>query len=142
MRDRTDSTIGAAHRDREWAAKASQMQPVMWTGIAMMTIIAAVLGYFGWWTKAALAVVVGAGMIVLAQTLPEHGTAILLAGLGVFGLIALLVLYANHKGQLDKDRNGIPRAALHALRCAALPDEQVGHVHGQIGAEDCRRRQM
>jgi hypothetical protein len=110
MRDRIDTTLGAAHRDttREWASKASQMQPVMWTGIAMMTIVAALLGYVGWWTKAALAVVVGAGIIVLAQALPDHGTTILLAGLGMFGLIALLVLYAYHKGQLDKDQNGIP----------------------------------
>ncbi|MFO0734140.1 MAG: hypothetical protein U0361_24885 [Nitrospiraceae bacterium] len=42
-----------------------------------------------WWTKAALAIGVGAGMVVLAQTLPEHGTAILLGGIGVFGAAAL-----------------------------------------------------
>jgi hypothetical protein len=41
-------------------------------------------------------------MVVLAQTLPDHGTVILLGGLGVFGLVALLALYAYHKGQLDQ----------------------------------------
>jgi hypothetical protein len=66
------------------------------------------LAYFGWWTKAALALGVGLGMIVLAATLPDHGTLILLGGLGVFSASALLVLYAYSKGQLDRNNNGIP----------------------------------
>ena len=80
----------------------------MWAGIAMMTVVAGVLVYFGWWTKAALAVGVGVGMIVLAETLPEHGTFILLGGVAVFAVAALLVLYAYYKGQLDQNHNGIP----------------------------------
>jgi hypothetical protein len=110
IRDRTETSIGGAQKDlfREWAAKASNMQPVMWAGIAMTTIVAGALGYFGWWTKAALAVVVGVGMIVIAATLPDHGSMILLGGFGVFGLAALLVLYAYYKGQWDKNQNGIP----------------------------------
>ena len=77
-------------------------------GIAMMTVIAGVLVYFGWWTKAAVAVIVGLSMIVLATTLPDHGAIILLGGIGAFCLVALLVLYAYYKGQLDKNNNGIP----------------------------------
>jgi hypothetical protein len=80
----------------------------MWAGLVMMTIVAGILIYFGWWTKAALAVVIGGGMIALAQTLPEHGTLILLSGLALFALAALLVLYAYYKGQLDRNNNGIP----------------------------------
>jgi hypothetical protein len=109
-KDRTDTSIGGAQKDtvREWAGKAANMKPVMWAGIAMMTLVAGVLIYFGWWTKAAVAVGVGLSMVVLAQTLPDHGTVILLGGLGVFGLVALLVLYAYYKGQLDKNNNGVP----------------------------------
>ena len=80
----------------------------MWACIVMMTLVAGALAYFGWWTKAAVAVAVGLGMIVLAQTLPEHGTFILLGGLAVFAVAALLVLYAYYKGQLDQNHNGIP----------------------------------
>jgi hypothetical protein len=110
IRDRTETSIGGAQKDllREWATKASNMQPVMWAGIAMMTLVAGALAYFGWWTKAVLAVVVGLGMIVIAATLPDHGSLILLGGFGVFGLAALLVLYAYYKGQWDKNQNGIP----------------------------------
>jgi hypothetical protein len=109
-KDRAETSIGGAQRDtlREWSGKTKSMQPVMWAGIAMMTLVAGALGYFGWWTKAGIAVAVGVGMVVLAETLPDHGTAILLGGFGVFALIALLVLYAYHKGMLDKNQNGIP----------------------------------
>ncbi len=48
---------------RQWAAKARNVQAVMLAGIAM--IVAGVLIYLGWWTKAALALVVGPR---LAQT--------------------------------------------------------------------------
>jgi len=108
--DRTETSIGAAQKDiaREWAARAASLQPVMWAGIVMMTIVAGILIYFGWWTKAALAVVIGGAMIALAQSLPEQGTPILLSGLGLFALAALLVLYAYYKGQLDQNNNGIP----------------------------------
>ena len=54
----------------------------------MMTAVAGALAYFGWWTKAGVAVAVGLAMIVLAGTLPAHGTLILFAGLGVFALAA------------------------------------------------------
>ena len=74
----------------------------------MMTAVAGALAYFGWWTKAGVAVPVGLAMIVLAGTLSAHGTLILLAGLGVFALAALLALYAYSKGQLDQNHNGIP----------------------------------
>lgn len=47
-------------------------------------------------------------MVVLAQTLPDHGTLILLGGVGVFAFVALLVLYAYYKGQLDRNHNGMP----------------------------------
>ena len=109
-KDRTETSIGGAQKDtmRKWAGKAANMQPVMWAGIAMMTLVAGVLVYFGWWTKAAVAVAVGIGMVVLAETLPDHGAVILLGGLGVFALVALLVLYSYYKGQLDKNHNGIP----------------------------------
>jgi hypothetical protein len=109
-KDRTDTRIGGAQKDtvREWAGKAANLQPVMWAGIAMMTVVAGVLLYFGWWTKAALAIAVGIGMVVLAQGLPDHGTAIVLGGLSVFSVVALLVLYAYYKGQLDRSQNGIP----------------------------------
>ena len=108
--DRTETSIGTAQKDtaREWAAKAASVQPVMWAGIIMMTVVAGVLAYFGWWTKAGVAVAVGVAMIVLASALPSHGTLILLAGLGVFAVAALLVLYAYYKGQLDQNHNGIP----------------------------------
>ena len=109
-KDRTETCIGGAQKDtvREWAGKAANMRGVMWAGIAMMTVVAGVLVYFGWWTKAAVAVAVGIAMIMLAQTLPNHETLILLGGLGVFGFVALLVLYAYYKGQLDKNHNGVP----------------------------------
>jgi hypothetical protein len=51
---------------------------------------------------------VGIAMVVLAQILPDHGGLIVLGGFGVFGLVALLVLYAYYKGQLDQNHNGIP----------------------------------
>jgi hypothetical protein len=110
VKDRTETSIGAAQKDtlREWAGKAAAVRPVMWAGIAMMTVVAGALAYFGWWTKAGLAVVVGLAMIVLAASLPDHGTLVLLGGVGVFGLAALLVLYAYYKGQLDKNNNGVP----------------------------------
>jgi hypothetical protein len=109
-KDHIETNIGAAQKDtlREWAGKAANMQPVMWAGVVMMTLVAGALLYFGWWTKAALAAAVGLTMIVLAQTLPDQGAVILLGGLGVFGVVALLILYAYHKGQLDKNHNGIP----------------------------------
>jgi hypothetical protein len=108
--DQAETTIGAAQKDlaREWAAKAATLQPVMWAGIAMMTLVAGLLAYFGWWTKAGLAVAIGVGMIVLAQTLPAHGTFILFGGVAVFALAALLILYSYYKGQLDQNHNGIP----------------------------------
>ena len=107
IRDRSETSIGAAQKDlaRELAARAASVQPVMWAGIAMMTLVAGVLIYFGWWTKAALAVVVGLGMVVLAATLPNHGTPILLGGIAVFAMAALLVLYAYYKVQWDKNQN-------------------------------------
>jgi hypothetical protein len=110
LKDRTETSVGGAQKDtaREWASRAANMQPVMWAGIALMTVVAGVLLYFGWWTKAAVAVGIGLAMIVMAQTLPEHGTLILFSGLGVFALAALLVLYAYYKGQLDQNHNGIP----------------------------------
>src|SRR5262249_52740288 len=110
IKDRSETRIGAAQKDtiREWSARAASVRPVMWIGIVMMTVVAGALAYFGWWTKAAVAVVIGLMMIVLAQTLPDHGTLILLGGVGVFGVVALLVLYSYHKGQLDKNHNGIP----------------------------------
>ena len=109
-KDRTETSIGGAQKDlvREWSTKAASMQPVMWAGIVMMTLVAGVLIYFGWWTKAGVAAAVGLAMIVLAQALPDRGTLILLGGVGVFSVAALLVLYAYHKGQLDKNANGIP----------------------------------
>jgi hypothetical protein len=110
-KDRTETSIGGAQKDlvREWAGKAANMQPVMWVGIVMMTVIAGILVYFGWWTKAAVAVAVGLMMIVLAQTLPGHGGTIAVGGLAVFGGAALLILYAYYKGRLDdRNRNGIP----------------------------------
>ncbi len=109
-KDRTETSIGGAQKDtmREWAGRAANMQPVMWAGVIMMTLVAGALLYFGWWTKAGLAAAVGLAMIVLANTLPDHGAVILLGGLGVFGLVALLILYAYYKGQLDQNRNGIP----------------------------------
>ena len=108
--DRVDTTIGAAQPDtaRELAAKAASLQPVMWAGIAMMTLVAGALLYFGWWTKAALSIIVGMAMVVLASALPSHGSLILGGGLAVFALVALLVLYAYYKGQLDQNHNGIP----------------------------------
>jgi addiction module RelB/DinJ family antitoxin len=42
----------------------------------MATIVAGVVVYFGRWTKAALALVIGVAMIALAETLPDHGTLI------------------------------------------------------------------
>ncbi len=109
-KDRTETRIGGAQKDtvREWASKAANMRGVMWAGIIMLTLVPGVLLYFGWWTKAAVAACVGISMIVLAQTLPDHGTAILLGGLGAFALAALLVLYAYYKGQLDRNQNGVP----------------------------------
>ena len=109
-KDHIETSIGAAQKDtlREWAGKAANMQPVMWAGVVMMTLVAGALLYFGWWTKAALAAAVGLTMIVLAQTLPDHGAAIVLGGLGTFGVVALLILYSYYKGQLDQNHNGIP----------------------------------
>ena len=109
-KDRTDTSIGGAQKDtlREWAGKAANMQPVMWAGVLMMTVVAGALLYFGWWTKAVLAAGVGVAMVVLAHTLPGHEAVILLSGLAVFALAALLVLYAYYKGKLDQNRNGVP----------------------------------
>jgi hypothetical protein len=109
-KDRTETRIGSAQKDtaREWTGKAANLQPVMWAGITMMTLVAGALFYFGWWTKGAVALAVGGGMIVLAQTLPDYGHLILVAGLTLFALTAFLVLYAYHKGQLDRNNNGMP----------------------------------
>jgi hypothetical protein len=109
-KDRSETSIGGAQKDtlRDWAGKAANLQPVMWAGIGMMTIVAGALVYFGWWTKAAVAVAVGLGMVVLAETLPDHGTLVLFGGLGVFTLAALLILYAYYKGQLDKNHPADP----------------------------------
>ena len=109
-KDRIETSIGGAQKDtwRDWAGKAANLQPVLWAGILMMTLVAGALAYFGWWTKAGLAVGIGLGMIVLAQTLPGHEAAILLGGLGLFGVVSLLILYAYNKGQLDRNHNGIP----------------------------------
>ncbi len=74
----------------------------------MMTVVAGILGYFGWWTKAGLAVAVGVLMVVMAQTLPDHGGLVLGGGIASFALLALLVLYAYHKGKLDQNANGVP----------------------------------
>ena len=91
-----------------------RMGPVMSAGIQMMTLMAAALLYFGWWTKAALSFAVGASMVVLAQTFPEHGAVILLGGIGIFGLIAVLILYAYYKGQALSEPqwcSGCPQSA-------------------------------
>jgi hypothetical protein len=74
----------------------------------MMTLVTGALLYFGWWTKAAVALAVGIAMVVLAQALPDHGPVILLDGIAVFGVVSLLVLYAYYNGQLDQNQNGIP----------------------------------
>ena len=104
-KDRTETRIGGAQKDtlREWAGKAANLQPVLWAGIIMMTVVAGVFIYFRWWTKAGLAGAVGAAMIGLAQILPEHGSMILFGGLSSFAVLALLVLYAYHKGKLDQN---------------------------------------
>ncbi|MFO1501624.1 MAG: hypothetical protein U1G07_25130 [Verrucomicrobiota bacterium] len=103
-RDRTDTSIGGAQLDsiRDWASKASGLRPVMWAGIGMMTVVAGLLVYFGWWTKGAAAFGIGLAMVVLAQALPQQGTSVLLGGLVTFALLALLILYVYHKGQLDR----------------------------------------
>jgi len=128
-KDRTETRIGAAQKDtvREWAWRAASLRPVLWTGIIMMTLVAGALAYFGWWTKAGVAVGVGLSMIVLAQTLPEHGTLILLTGVGVFAVAALLVLYAYYKGQLDKI---IPGLLHRSEEIHPAPSEGVGKPPG------------
>jgi hypothetical protein len=61
----------------------------------------------------------GAGMIVLAQTLPAHGPLILLSGLAVFAVTALLGLDSYDKGQLDQNQNGIPDFLEHGAKAPA-----------------------
>jgi hypothetical protein len=108
--DRAETTLGGAQADtaRELGAKLANMQPVMWAGIAMVTIVAGAFAYFGWWTKAALAFGVGVAMIILAQEVPDHGLLIAGGGLGLFAVLALLVLYSYFKGRLDQNGDGIP----------------------------------
>src|SRR5579871_3441094 len=60
----------------------------MWAGIAMMSLVAGALLYFGWWTKAALSIIVGMSMVGVASALPSHGSLILGGGLAVFALVA------------------------------------------------------
>lgn len=116
-KDRVETSIGGSQKDtlRELAAKAAALRPVLWVGIILMTLVAGTLIYFGWWTKAGVALAIGAAMIVLSQALPDHATLIMLAGLGLYALTALLVLYAYHKGQLDQNHNGIPDALEKSL---------------------------
>ncbi len=101
--ERTGTTLGAAHRDdsRNLAARFAGLRPVQYTGL-LLILGAGALAYFGWWTKAALAAGAGAGMIALAAAIPGHETLILTGGGAVVVLGSLLVLYAYHKGLLDK----------------------------------------
>ena len=46
------------------------MQPMVWAGVIMMTLVAGALLYFGWWTKAGLAAAAGVAIIVLAKLIP------------------------------------------------------------------------
>lgn len=101
--------VGAAQKDtsRSIAVKLQAMRPVQWVGIVLI-LAAAALAYFQWWTKAAIAAGIGIGMIVLAAIVPGNEGLILGVGLAVFAIACLLVLYAYSKGQLDKNKDGIP----------------------------------
>ena len=63
-------------------------------------------------------------MIALSYTLPEHGTVILISGLGLFALTAFLVRYAYHKGQIDQNNNGIPDALERLFKKDVTPAEK------------------
>ncbi len=93
--------IGAAQKDvaREIAATARALAPVQYLGMALIAAALA-LAYFGWWLPAAIAGGGGLAMIVLARMLASSwavGAAVLAVAAGI-----LAVLYAYHKGALDK----------------------------------------
>jgi hypothetical protein len=74
----------------------------------MLIIMAGAFAYFGWWTKAGLAVAVGVSMIILAQEVPDHGLLIVGGGLALFTILALLVLYSYSRAAWTKTATASP----------------------------------
>lgn len=101
--------LGSSWKDeaRAWAAKAAAMRPVQWVGIALVVGSIAAF-YFGWPSLGLMAIAVGGGMIVLAAVVPGHEALILSVGGIGLGIVALVMAYAYHKGNLDANHNWIP----------------------------------
>lgn len=93
--------IGAAQKDvaREIAATARALAPIQYLGMGLVVVALALL-YFGWYLPAAIAGGGGLAMIVMARALVSTW-AVVASVLAVAASI-LAVLYAYHKGALDR----------------------------------------
>lgn len=100
--ERTGTTLGAAQKDsaRELGVRIAGMRPVMWFGIACL-LGGGVLAYFGWWTKAVIAWVIGGAAILLATILPGHELWFIGGGVAIMVISFPLILHAYNAGRLD-----------------------------------------
>jgi len=104
------ATVGGAQKDeaRTLGVKQAALRPVMLAGIALL-IAAGALAYFGHWMASGIAGLIGAAMLVLFMTLPQHGLLVMGIGLAVAVVLLALVFLAYYKGK-DTNKNGIPDA--------------------------------
>lgn len=101
--------LGSAQKDegRILSARYAAMKPLLFAGIALLLAAIAAF-YFGWPSLGLLAIAVGGGMILTAAVVPGHEILILsVGGIGLV-IVALVLVYAYHKGKLDANHNGIP----------------------------------
>jgi hypothetical protein len=100
--DQAQTKLGAAQKDfaRELAVNFAAMRPVLFFGLAMV-LVAGALFYFKWWTKGFIALAIGILSIAIYQIFPTNPWLIVGGGTVIFGIAALLVYYAYHKGRLD-----------------------------------------
>jgi hypothetical protein len=110
--ERTRSSIGAAQKDtaREVAARFKAAAPLLFIGIVCLLGAGAFI-YFKWPTPGIIAGITGIVLISLYFMLPSITPMTwLFIALGVLasGVVVLLVFYSHNKGELDKNKNGIP----------------------------------
>lgn len=92
-----------ALRERFAAAR-----PILWVGLAVFVLVGGALAYFGWWTKAIIAWVLGGALVAVSVLLPQVNPLWLIGGAAVIMIVAAyIVLHAYNAGKADTNGNGV-----------------------------------